>query len=161
MKMNELLSTILAIPGASMARQNKTNFVVIPTEDGYAKIAVTAALTKDTKTCKAFDAAGAIKAYKEYEAELAVKEAEKAANPKVKGPNPDAQARRDAMDKAIAELPAFEKYTATDITKALEETGFLPKDSLPMQVGQSARRLTEKGVLTVVEENDKRYYTKG
>ena len=101
------------------------------------------------------------KAYKEYEAELAVKEAEKAANPKVKGPNPDAQARRDAMDKAIAELPAFEKYTATDITKALEETGFLPKDSLPMQVGQSARRLTEKGVLTVVEENDKRYYTKG
>jgi hypothetical protein len=31
----EILNTILSIPGASMARQNKTNFVVVPSEDGY------------------------------------------------------------------------------------------------------------------------------
>ena len=56
----EILNTILSIPGASMARQNKTNFVVVPSEDGYVKIAVSNALAKDTKAHKAFNAEAAI-----------------------------------------------------------------------------------------------------
>ena len=60
----EILNTILSIPGASMARQNKTNFVVVPSEDGYVKIAVSNALAKDTKAHKAFNAEAAIAEYK-------------------------------------------------------------------------------------------------
>ena len=56
MNVTEILNTILAIPGAQMARANKTNFVVIPTDEGYAKVAIGAALTKDTKNRKAFNA---------------------------------------------------------------------------------------------------------
>ena len=60
----------------------------------------------------------------------------------------------------IAGLPAFTEYTATDIRAALADK--LPANVLVMQVGQSARRLVEKGVLTVAShEGDKKpYYTK-
>ena len=92
----EILSKILEIPGAAMGRAGKSNFVVIPTEDGYTKVAITAALSKDTKTHKAFNAEAAIAEYKAYEAEVALREAEKANKPvKVKGVNPEAPARRD------------------------------------------------------------------
>lgn len=161
MNVNEILNTILAIPGAKMGRANKTNFVVIPTEDGYAKVAVGAALAKDTKTHKAFNAEAAIEAYKAYEAEKALKEAEKANKPvKVKGPNPEAQARRDELDAKVAALPSFTEYTATDILNALQ--GQVAENVTVMAVGSSAKRLVEKGVLTLsTREGDKKsYYTK-
>ena len=40
MNKNEVLSTILSIPGATMCRANKTNFVAIPAEEGYVKVSV-------------------------------------------------------------------------------------------------------------------------
>lgn len=161
----DILSTILGIEGAQMGRQNKTNFVVIPTEDGYAKVTVGTALAKDTKAHKAFNFEAAVAEYKAYEKTVELREVEKANKPvKVKGPNPEAEARRQAMDKAITELPSFTNYTATDITKALEGVGFLPPQSMPMQVGASAKRLVEQGILTVSnseDKNDKKsYYTK-
>lgn len=158
----EILNTILSIPGAQMGRQNKTNFVVVPADEGYVKIAVTAALAKDTKNHKAFNAEAAIAEYKAYEAEVALREAERASKPaKVKGPNPEAQARRDAIDNAIGALPSFTEYTATDILNAL--AGQVPENTTVMAVGQSAKRLVETGVLTVgTREGDKKsYYTKG
>lgn len=157
----EILNTILAIPGAQMARANKTNFVVIPTEEGYAKVAVGTALAKDTKTHKAFNAEAAIAEYKAYEAEVALREAEKANKPvKVKGVNPEAQARRDELDAVISAMPSFTDCTATDIMTAIE--GKVAFTLTPMNVGQSAKRLVEKGVLTVgTKDNDKKsYYTK-
>ena len=45
MTISEILSTVLGVEGATMARANKTNFVVIPVEDGYAKVEIKAALT--------------------------------------------------------------------------------------------------------------------
>ena len=66
MNTNEILNTILSIPGASMARQNKTNFVVTPTDDGYTKVAVSGVLTKDTKAHKALNAEAAFAEYKAY-----------------------------------------------------------------------------------------------
>ena len=161
MNTNEILNTILAIPGAAMGRAGKSNFVVIPTEDGYTKVAITAALSKDTKTHKAFNAEAAIAEYKAYEAEVALREAEKASKPvKVKGPNPEAQARRDELDAVIGAMPAFTDCTATDIMTAIE--GKVAFTLTPMNVGQSAKRLVEKGVLVAsTKEGDKKsYYTK-
>jgi hypothetical protein len=157
----EILSKILEIPGASMARQNKTNFVVIPSEEGFVKVAVSNALAKDTKAHKAFNAEAAIAEYKAYEAEVALREAEKASKPvKVKGANPEAQARRDELDAVIGAMPSFTDCTATDIMNAIE--GKVAFTLTPMNVGQSAKRLVEKGVLAVAfKDGDKKsYYTK-
>jgi len=157
----EILNTILSIPGAQMARANKTNFVVVPTDEGFVKIAVANALAKDTKAHKAFNAEAAIAEYKAYEAEVALREAEKVNKPvRVKGPNPDAQARRDELDAKIAALPSFTEYTATDILNAL--AGQVAENVTVMAVGSSAKRLVEKGVLTMGNrDGDKKsYYTK-
>lgn len=159
MNKTEILNTILAIPGAQMARQNKTNFVAIPCEDGIVKIAVGTALANDTKAHKAFNLEAAVAEYKAYEAETALKAAEKANKPvKVKGPNPEAQARRDELDAKIAGLPSFTEYTATDILNAL--AGQVAENVLVMQIGSSAKRLVEKGVLTSEVKEKKTYYTK-
>ena len=48
MNKNEVLSTILALEGATMCRQNKANFIAIPTEDGIVKVTVGTALAEDT-----------------------------------------------------------------------------------------------------------------
>ena len=159
MNKTEILNTILAIPGAQMARQNKTNFVAIPSEDGIVKVAVGTALANDTKAHKAFNLDAAVAEYKAYEAETALKAAEKANKPvKVKGPNPEAQARRDELDAKIAGLPSFTEYTATDILNAL--AGQVAENVLVMQIGSSAKRLVEKGVLTSEVKEKKTYYTK-
>ena len=155
----EILNTILAIPGAKMARANKTNFVVVPTEDGFAKVSVSSTLSKDTKSHKAFNAEAAVAEYKAYETEVALRLAEKANKPvKVKGPNPEAQARRDELDAKIAGLPSFTDCTATDILNAL--AGQVAENVLVMQVGSSAKRLVEKGILTSEVKDKKTYYTK-
>lgn len=159
MNKTEILNTILAIPGAQMARQNKVNFVAIPCDDGIVKIAVGTALANDTKAHKAFNLEAAVAEYKAYEAETALKAAEKANKPvKVKGPNPEAQARRDELDAKIAGLPSFTEYTATDILNAL--AGQVAENVLVMQIGSSAKRLVEKGVLTSEVKEKKTYYTK-
>ena len=159
MNKTEILNTILAIPGAQMARQNKVNFVAIPCDDGIVKVAVGTALANDTKAHKAFNLEAAVAEYKAYEAETALKAAEKANKPvKVKGPNPEAQARRDELDAKIAELPSFTEYTATDILNAL--AGQVAENVLVMQIGSSAKRLVEKGVLTSEVKEKKTYYTK-
>lgn len=161
MNKNEVLNTILSIPGASMARQNKTNFVVIPAEDGIVKVSVGSALTVDTKNHKAFNLEAAVAEYKAWEAETALKAAERANRPeRVKGPNPDAQARRDELDAKVAALPSFKEYTATDILNAL--AGQVAENVTVMAVGSSAKRLVEKGVLTIgTREGDKKsYYSK-
>lgn len=161
MDKTEILNTILAIPGATMVRKNKTNFVAIPTDDGIVKVTVGTALATDTKNHTAFNLEAAIAEYKAHEAEMALREAEKATKPvRVKGPNPDAQARRDELDAKISALPSFSEYTATDIMNAL--AGQLAENVTVMAIGSSAKRLVEKGVLKAVSrEGDKKsYYTK-
>ena len=161
MNKSEILSTILSIPGATMARQNKTNFVAINGDDGIVKVAVTAALAEDTKNHKAFNLDAAVAEYKAWEAETALKAAERANKPaKVAGPNPEAEARRQALDALIEGLPSFTEQTATDIMAALD--GQLADNVTVMAIGSSAKRLVAKGVLAVTtREGDKKsYYTK-
>lgn len=159
MNKNEVLNTIMGIPGAQMARQNKTNFVVIPTDEGIVKVSIGTALAADTKAHKAFNMEAAVAEYKAHEAEVALRDAERANKPvKVKGPNPEAQARRDELDAKIAALPSFTEYTATDIMNALK--GQLADNVTVMAVGSGAKRLVEKGILTAEVKDKKSYYTK-
>lgn len=161
MTKNDVMNVVLGITGAQMARQNKTNFVVIPAEDGIVKVAVGGVQAVDTKAHKAFNLEAAVAEYKAWEAESALREAEKASKPaKVKGPNPEAQARRDELDAVIGAMPSFTDCTATDIMNAIE--GKVAFNLTPMNVGQSAKRLVEQGVLTVgAKDGDKKaYYTK-
>ena len=161
MTKNDVLSTILGIAGAEKCRANKTNFIAIPTEDGIVKVSVGTALAEDTKNHKAFNFEAAKADYKAWEAEGALRAAERAAKPvKVKGPNPEAEARRQALDAQVASLPSFTDYTATDIMNAL--AGQLADNVTVMAVGSSAMRLVEKGVLSMtVDEKKKKHYTKG
>ena len=95
------------------------------------------------------------------QAETALKVAERANRPvKVKGPNPEAQARRDELDAVIGAMPSFTECTATDIMNAIE--GKVAFTLTPMNVGQSAKRLVAQGILVAAtKENDKKsYYTK-
>ena len=160
MNKSEILSTILGMPGATMARQNKSNFVVIPTEDGIVKVNVGMALAEDTKAHKAFNLDAAVAEYKAWEAESALRAAERASKPvKVKGPNPEAEARRQALDAQVAGLPSFTDYTATDILNAL--AGQVAENVTVMAVGSSAMRLVEKGLLTMtLDEKKKKHYSK-
>ena len=160
MNKNDVLSTILSITGAEKCRQNKTNFIAIPTEDGVVKVAVSVALAEDTQNHKAFNFDAAKEAYKAWEAENALKAAERANKPvKVKGPNPEAEARRQALDAKIAALPSFTDYTATDLLNAL--AGQVAENVTVMAVGSSAMRLVEQGILSVsLDEKKKKRYTK-
>lgn len=160
MTKTEVLSAVLNLEGAAMCRANKANFVAIPVEDGYVKVSVGAALMEDTKNHKAFNFDAAVAEYKAWEAESALKEAERAARPvKVKGPNPEAEARRQALDALVASLPTFAGFTAQDIYKALEPQ--LPEKATVMAVGSSAKRLVDKGMLTMtLDEKGRKHYTK-
>jgi len=160
MTKNEILSTILSIAGAEKCRANKTNFIAIPTEDGIVKVSVGTALAEDTKNHKAFNFEAAKADYKAWEAEGALRAAERANKPvKVKGPNPEAEARRNELDAKVAGLPAFTDCTATDIMNAL--AGQIADNVTVMAVGSSAMRLVEKGILTMtLDEKKKKHYSK-
>jgi hypothetical protein len=160
MKKNDVLSTILALEGAQMARQSKSNFVAIPCEDGIVKVSIGSALAEDTKAHKAFNFDAAVAEYKAWEAETALKAAERANRPaRVKGPNPEAEARRQALDNQVAGLPSFTDYTATDILNAL--AGQVADNVTVMAIGSSAMRLVDQGILTMtLDEKKKKHYTK-
>ena len=160
MTKNDVLSVILSIAGAEKCRANKTNFIAIPTEDGIVKVSVGTALAEDTKAHKAFNFEAAKADYKAWEAEGALRAAERANKPvKVKGPNPEAEARRQELDAKVAGLPTFTDYTATDILNAL--AGQVAENVTVMAVGSSAQRLVEKGILTMtLDEKKKKHYTK-
>lgn len=160
MTVNELKSLISGIDGAMNARQNKVNFVVVPCEDGIVKISATVAIDKDTKNRKAFNLDTAVAEYKAWEAESTLKAIERANKPaKTKGPNPEAEARRQALDAQISNLPSFTDYTATDIGNAL--AGQIAPNVTVMAIGSSAMRLVNSGVLTMtIDDKKKKRYSK-
>ena len=44
---SDVLSAVMGLEGATMCRTNKTNFVAIPTEEGYVTFCVTEKRTKE------------------------------------------------------------------------------------------------------------------
>lgn len=167
MNMNDLVSTLMAIDGAIMCRQAKHNFVAIPAEvvDGvqtYLKVSVATALSKDTKSNPAFNPETAHAEYEEWLAESTARAEERANKPpRQVGPNPEAQARRDALDALISGLSSVKNATATEIFNALTDAGTLPDKTTVMSVGSSAKRLVEAGKFSVeVGEDKKKRYSK-
>ena len=163
MTTNEMMTSILSqFPGAAMVRRSKTNFIAVPmgeNEDGvmeYAKIAVGALLSKDTKTNTAFDFAAAVAEYEEYAAAQTEK-ANKPKAPKKSGADPEKvaaqQKRKEAALAWLIENPG--QHTATDIKTAVE----CMKDVTIMQVGSDLKSLLADGSVVSEKKEGKNYWS--
>lgn len=163
MTTNEILTSILSqFPGAAMVRRSKTNFIAVPmgeNEDGvmeYAKVAVGALLSKDTKTNSAFDFDAAVAEYAEY----AAAQAEKASKPKAErksGADPEKQAamkaRADAALAWLIENPG--EHTATEVKAAVD----CMANVTIMQVGSDLKSLLAAGSVQCEKKDGKNYWS--
>lgn len=147
------------MPNAIMCRRSNSNFLAVPGDvvDGvqtYYAVKVTALLSKDTKTNKAFDYDSAVAEYAEY----AAKQAEKAATPKKSsGADPAKQAAKEARKAALTEWMRENEgeHTCTEIKEAMPE---VYGECVIMTVGSDAKELFTVGVLDKRTEKGKNYY---
>ena len=163
MTTNEMITSILSqFPGSAMVRRSKTNFIAVPmgeNEDGvmeYAKIAVSALLSKDTKTNTAFDFDAAGAEYEEYAAQQTEK-ANKPKAPKKSGADPEKQAAMAARaDAALAWLIANPgEHTATEIKAAVD----CMANVTIMQVGSDLKSLLAAGTAKCEKREGKNYWS--
>ena len=163
MTTNEMISNILSqFPGATMVRRSKQNFIAVPmgeNEDGvmeYAKVAVSALLSKDTKTNTAFDFTAAVAEYEEY----AATQAEKAAKPKAekKSAADPAKVAAQAARKEAALAWLIEnsgEHTATEIKAAID-----PENKVTiMQIGSDLKSLMQEGQIACEKHEGKNYWS--
>lgn len=164
MTTNEMISAILSqFPGSAMVRRSKTNFIAVPmgeNEDGvmtYAKVAVSALLSKDTKNNTAFDFNAAVAEYEEYAA-AQLEKANKPKAPKKSGADPEKQAAMAARaDAALAWLIANPgEHTATDIFNALTDA-YAGKSV--MTVGSDLKPLIAAGTVQCEKREGKNYWS--
>jgi hypothetical protein len=157
-----MTSVLSQFPGSAMVRRSKTNFIAVPmgeNEDGvmeYAKIAVSALLSKDTKTNSAFDFDAAVAEYEEYAAAQAEK-ANKPKAPKKSGADPEKQAAMAARaDAALAWLIANPgEYTATEVKAAVD----CMANVTIMQVGSDLKSLLAAGTVKCEKREGKNYWS--
>ena len=163
MTTNEMLASLLSqFPGSAMVRRSKTNFIAVPmgeNEDGvmeYAKIAVSALLSKDTKTNTAFDFDAAVAEYEEHAAQQTEK-ANKPKAPKKSGADPEKQAAMAARaDAALAWLIANPgEHTATEIKAAVD----CMANVTIMQVGSDLKSLLAAGTAKCEKREGKNYWS--
>ena len=163
MTTTEMISNILSqFPGATMVRRSKQNFIAVPmgeNEDGvmeYAKVAVSALLSKDTKTNTAFDFDAAVAEYNEYAAAQAEK-ATKPKAPKKSGADPEKVAAQAARkEAALAWLIANSgEHTATDVKAAID-----PENKVTiMQIGSDLKALMQDGQIVCEKKDGKNYWS--
>ena len=157
-----MISNILSnFEGATMVRRSKQNFIAVPmgeNEDGvmeYAKVAVSALLSKDTKTNTAFDFAAAVAEHEEYAASAAEK-ANKPKAPKKSGADPEKvaaqQKRKDAALAWLIENPG--EHTATEVKAAID-----PENTVTiMQIGSDLKALMNDGSIVCEKKEGKNYW---
>lgn len=162
MTTNEMITSILSqFPGSAMVRRSKTNFIAVPmgeNEDGvmtYAKVAVSALLSKDTKTNTAFDFDAAVAEYEEYAAQQTEK-ANKPKAPKKSGADPEKvaaqQKRKDAALAWLIENPG--EHTATEVKAAID-----PENTVTiMQIGSDLKSLMNDGSIVCEKKEGKNYW---
>lgn len=163
MTTNEMMTSILSqFPGSAMVRRSKTNFIAVPmgeNEDGvmtYAKVAVSALLSKDTKNNTAFDFEAAKAEYEEHAAQQTEK-ANKPKAPKKSGADPEKQAAMAARaDAALAWLIANPgEHTATEIKAAVD----CMANVTIMQVGSDLKSLLAAGTVQCEKREGKNYWS--
>lgn len=164
MTTTEMISNILSqFPGATMVRRSKQNFVAVPmgeNEDGvmeYAKVAVSALLSKDTKTNSAFDFDAAVAEYNEYAAAQAEKAAKPKAEKKKASADPEKVAAANARkEAALAWLIANSgEHTATDVKAAID-----PENKVTiMQIGSDLKALMQDGQIACEKHDGKNYWS--
>lgn len=163
MTTNEMMTSILSqFPGSAMVRRSKTNFIAVPmgeNEDGvmtYAKVAVSALLSKDTKTNTAFDFDAAVAEYEEHATQQTEK-ANKPKAPKKSGADPEKQAAMAARaDAALAWLIANPgEHTATEIKAAVD----CMANVTIMQVGSDLKSLLAAGTAKCEKREGKNYWS--
>lgn len=163
MTTTEIVANILSqFPGATMVRKSKQNFIAIPmgeNEDGvmeYAKVAVGALLSKDTKTNAAFNLAESMAEYAEYAA-AQVEKANKPKAPKKSGADPEKQAaqakRKEAILAWLIENPG--EHTATEVKAGVECLA----DITIMQVGSDLKSLLADGSVHNEKKESKNYWS--
>jgi len=163
MTTTEMISNILSqFTGATMVRRSKQNFIAVPmgeNEDGvmeYAKVAVSALLSKDTKTNTAFDFDAAKAEYEEY----AAAQLEKANKPKAEkksGADPEKAAAQAARkEAALAWLIANSgEHTATEVKAAID-----PENKVTiMQIGSDLKSLMQDGQIVCEKKDSKNYWS--
>lgn len=164
MTTTEMISNILSqFPGATMVRRSKQNFVAVPmgeNEDGvmeYAKVAVSALLSKDTKTNSAFDFDAAVAEYNEYAAAQAEKAAKPKAEKKKASADPEKIAATNARkEAALAWLIANSgEHTATDVKAAID-----PENKVTiMRIGSDLKELMQDGQIACEKHDGKNYWS--
>ena len=163
MTTTEMITSILSqFPGATMVRRSKQNFIAVPmgeNEDGvmeYAKVAVGALLSKDTKTNTAFDFTAAVAEYEEYAAAQTEK-ANKPKAPKKSGADPEKVAAQTARkDAALAWLIANSgDHTATEVKAAID-----PDNKVTiMQIGSDLKSLMQDGQIVCEKKDGKNHWS--
>lgn len=163
MTTTEMITSILSqFPGATMVRRSKQNFIAVPmgeNEDGvmeYAKVSVSALLSKDTKTNTAFDFDAAVAEHEAYAATQAEK-ANKPKAPKKSGADPEkiaAQAKR--KEAALAWLIENSgEHTATEVKAAID-----PDNAVTiMQIGSDLKSLMQDGQIVCEKREGKNYWS--
>ena len=164
MTTTEMISNILSqFPGATMVRRSKQNFIAVPmgeNEDGvmeYAKVAVSALLSKDTKTNTAIDFDPAVAEYEAYAAGVAEKAAKPKAEKKKSGADPEKAAAQAARkEAALAWLIANSgEYTATEVKAAID-----PDNKVTiMQIGSDLKSLMQDGQISCEKREGKNYWS--
>lgn len=148
---------------AVMVRRGNANFLAVPmgeNEDGvmtYAKVAVSALLSKDTKTATAFDVDAAQAEYTEWVA----KQTEKASKPKkVKETDPAKEAAKQArLDELLrwVKNESPDEFTSNDAFVALPDTY---AGAQIMQVGTDLNTLAKMDEkLTFEKREGKKYWS--
>jgi hypothetical protein len=162
--MNEIVSTIMSIPGATFARKSKANFIAIPTginDEGnptYVKVAVSALLAKGNAKNEAFNFETAVAEYTDW----AAKRAEKDAKPKTErksGPDPEKQAAKEARMQALLNWYVNNpgEHTSKEVYDALVGEVY-GEGTTAMTVGSDAKTLWERGEISRREEKGKKFY---
>lgn len=164
MTTNEIFAAVLSqFPGSSLARRSKQTFIAVPmgeNEDGvmeYAKVAVSALLSKDTKTNTAFDFDAAVAEYNEYAATQAEKAAKPKAEKKKSGADPEkVAAQMKRKEAALAWLIANSgEHTATDVKAAID-----PENKVTiMQIGSDLKSLMQDGQIVCEKKDSKNYWS--
>lgn len=164
MTTNEIFAAVLSqFPGSSLARRSKQTFIAVPmgeNEDGvmeYAKVAVSALLSKDTKTNTAFDFDAAKAEYEEYAAAQLEKAAKPKAEKKKASADPEKIAATNARkEAALAWLIANSgEHTATEVKAAID-----PDNKVTiMQIGSDLKSLMQDGQIACEKKDGKNYWS--